>query len=421
MNRNALDQNATYPSGSRVLDSDAVRTQFPALDQLVHGHPLAYLDSAATALTARPALDAMATIDARDTGNVHRGVHQLSQRATAAYEGAREDIAKFLGATREEIVFTRGTTEAINLVAFGIGERVGEGDEILVTHLEHHSNLVPWQLLAARRNARLEVVPVDDTGTVSIEAVQAKLSARTRIVAIAHVSNTLGTVLPAREICSLAREAGALSVVDGAQAVAHLAVDVNALGCDFYAFSGHKLYGPTGIGVLFGRYALLDAMPPWQGGGDMIESVSLEGSTFQDPPYRFEAGTPPIAGAVGLGAAVRWIEEVGFGEIQQHEDALLREATDLLRGFPGVRLIGTAENKIGVLSFVLEGVHPHDIGTIVDHEGVAIRTGHHCTEPLMERFGIDGTARASLGIYNTPADVEALIRGLHRVRTLFPA
>jgi len=406
-------------SRGNALDVARVRADFPALHQQVNGRPLVYLDNAATTQKPQPVLDALLGFYRRDCANVHRGVHALSQRATDAYEGARETVARFLNARPREIVFTRGTTEAINLVAYSYGSRLLPGDEILITELEHHSNIVPWQMLAERTGARLRVAPIDDRGEIILEEFQRLLGPRTRIVAVAHVSNALGTVNPVEEICRLAHTYGARVLVDGAQAVPHLAVDVRALDCDFYAFSGHKIYGPTGVGVLFGRWELLEAMPPYQGGGDMIRSVTFEKTLYNDPPYRFEAGTPHIAGAIGLAAAIEYVTRLGLEEIRRHEQQLLEAATRALEEIPGVRIVGTAAHKAAVVSFVLDGVHPHDVATVLDHEGVAVRAGHHCAQPLMERFGLPATTRASFALYNTLEEVDALARAVRRARELF--
>ncbi|HVP28771.1 MAG TPA: cysteine desulfurase [Myxococcota bacterium] len=404
-----------------ALDAARLREEFPILHQTVRGRPLVYLDNGATTQKPRAVIDATVAYYERDNANVHRGVHLLSQRATAAFEGAREKVARFLGAaSAREIVFTRGTTEAINLVAWSFGRtHVGAGDEVLITAMEHHSNIVPWQMLCAEKGARLRVAPIDDDGALRMDAFASLLGPRTKLVSVLQVSNALGTVLPAREICALARERGVPVLVDGAQAVAHTPVDVRSLGCDFYAFSGHKLYGPTGIGALWGRGELLDAMPPWQGGGEMIASVTFEQTLYNVVPHKFEAGTPDIAGAVGLGAAIDWVSAVGLERISAHEHDLLGYATEALRGVPGVRLVGTAREKAAVLSFVMDGVHPHDIGTVLDQEGVAIRTGHHCAQPVMDRFGVPATARASFAAYNTRDDVDALVKAVHKVRELF--
>jgi cysteine desulfurase / selenocysteine lyase len=403
------------------FDVEAIRRDFPALQQLVYGKPLVYLDSAATALKPQAVIDAVTGVYARDCANIHRAVHLLSQRATEAYEGTRDRLRDFLGAAhREEILFVRGTTEAINLVAQSWARpRLGPGDEILITGLEHHSNIVPWQQVGEQTGARLVVVPIDDRGEPTLDAWRARLSARTRLVATAHVSNALGTVQPVAEIARLAHQVGAVVVIDGAQAAPHMAVDVQALGVDFYALSGHKLYGPTGAGVLWGRRELLEAMPPWQGGGDMIRSVTFEKTTYAPLPHKFEAGTPDIAAVIGLGAAIDYLRAIGLPALAAHEQELLAYGTAALAEVPGLRLVGTAPRKAAVLSFTMEEIHPHDIGTIVDREGVAIRTGHHCAQPVMERYGLAATARASLGMYSSRADLDALVRGLHQVRKVF--
>ena len=404
-----------------VFDVQRVREDFPALHQDVHGKPLVYLDSAATTLKPQSVIDAVDDVYARDCANIHRAVHLLSQRATARFEEAREKVRTFLNASNKtEIVFTRGATESINLVAQSWGRSsLREGDEVLVTELEHHSNIVPWQILCQQTGAKLVVVPMTDRGEVLRDAFEQKLSERTRLVAMSHVSNALGTVLPVAELIALAHGHGALVLLDGAQAVSHVDVDVQSLDCDFYALSGHKLYGPTGIGVLYGKERLLDKMPPYQGGGDMIRSVTFEETIYNDLPYKFEAGTPHIAGAIGLGAAIDYFSSFDAGLVHAHENAVLRYATEALEAVPGVRLIGTAPGKVAVLSFLMESAHPHDIGTIVDAEGVAIRTGHHCAQPVMEHFGIAATARASLGMYNSREDIDALVAALRKVQELF--
>ncbi len=406
---------------SEVFDVQRVREDFPALHQDVHGKPLVYLDSAATTLKPQSVIDAVDEVYTRDCANIHRAVHLLSQRATARFEEAREKVRAFVNASKKtEIVFTRGTTEAINLVAQSWGRSsLREGDEVLVTELEHHSNIVPWQILCQQTGARLVVVPMTDRGEVLRESFEQKLSERTRLVAMSHVSNALGTVLPVTELIALAHERGALVLLDGAQAVSHVDVDMQALDCDFYAFSGHKLYGPTGIGVLYGKERLLDKMPPYQGGGDMIRSVTFEETIYNDLPYKFEAGTPHIAGAIGLGAAIDYFTSFDARLIHAHENAVLHYATEALETVPGVRLIGTAPGKVAALSFLMESAHPHDIGTIIDAEGVAIRTGHHCAQPVMEHFGIAATARASLGMYSSRADIDALLAALQKVQELF--
>ncbi len=399
----------------------AARADFPALAQRVHGKPLVYLDSAATALKPRRVIDAVVRMYERDCANVHRGVHLLSQRATDAYEQARERVARFLSApATRSVVFTRGTTESINLIAdVLVRARLREGDEVLITALEHHSNLVPWQLACERAGARLVVAPVADDGDVTLGAFEAALSARTRVAAFAHASNTLGTVLPVKAMTRAAHARGALVVVDGAQAAPHLRVDVSDLDVDFYAFSGHKAYGPTGIGVLYGRPEVFEALPPYHGGGGMIRSVTFEKTTYKGLPDRFEAGTPDIAGAVGLGEACEYLSALDFDAIAAHERDLLSQATRAIAAIDGVRIIGTAADKIGVVSFVVGGVHPHDLGTILDTEGVAVRTGHHCTQPLMDRFGVAATTRASFGVYNTAHDVERLASAVRRAQEIF--
>lgn len=404
-----------------VFDVQRVREDFPALHQDVHGKPLVYLDSAATTLKPQSVINAVDDVYARDCANIHRAVHLLSQRATARFEEARETVRTFLNASNKtEIVFTRGTTESINLVAQSWGRSsLREGDEVLVTELEHHSNIVPWQILCQQTGAKLVVVPMTDRGEVLRDAFEKKLSERTRLVAMSHVSNALGTVLPVAELIALAHGHGALVLLDGAQAVSHVDVDVQSLDCDFYALSGHKLYGPTGIGVLYGKERLLDKMPPYQGGGDMIRSVTFEETIYNDLPYKFEAGTPHIAGAIGLGAAIDYVSSFDAGLVHAHENAVLRYATEALEAVPGLRLIGTAPGKVAALSFLMESAHPHDIGTIVDAEGVAIRTGHHCAQPVMEHFGIAATARASLGMYNSREDIDALVTALRKVQELF--
>jgi len=403
------------------LDVEAVRRQFPILETKVHGKPLVYLDSAASAQKPRAVIDAESGVYERYYSNIHRGVHQLSVLATDAYETARARAQSFLGANeKREIVFLRGTTEAINLVAQSWGRsHVSAGDEILITGLEHHSNIVPWQMLCEERQSSLRVAPIDDRGEVDLDAFERLLSPRTRLVSLSHVSNALGTVNPVERMTELAHAAGAVVMIDGAQAAPHVPIDVQRIGCDFYAFSGHKVYGPSGIGVLYGRAALLAAMPPWQGGGDMIASVTFEKSTWNEIPFKFEAGTPNVAGGIALGAALEWVGELGVEAVAAHEDELLRYGTRLLSEVPGVRLVGTARHKAGVLSFVLDGVHPHDIGTVLDYEGVAIRTGHHCAQPVMDRYGLPATARASLACFNNHADLDALVAGLRRVREMF--
>jgi cysteine desulfurase/selenocysteine lyase len=396
------------------LDLKHIRADFPVLSRRVNGHPLAYLDNAASSQQPAAVIDAVASYARAHHANVHRGVHTLSQEATALYEGAREKARRFVNAASlAEVVFVRGTTEAINLVAQSYGrQRLAAGDEIVVSQLEHHSNIVPWQLLASQTGARIRVVPIDRRGVVDFDAYLALLGPRTRLVALAHVSNALGTVLPIAGFVAAARSRGIATVVDGAQAVPHLPVDVQAIGCDFYAFSAHKMYGPTGIGVLYAREALLAAMPPWQGGGDMILTVSFEGSTWNQLPHRFEAGTPNIGGAVGLGAAIDYLGGIGQARIAAHERDLHDYATAKLPAIPGLTLVGTAPDKCSLVSFTVEGVHPHDLGTVLDSRGVAVRTGHHCAMPVMEHFGVPATTRASFGLYNTRAEVDALLDAL---------
>lgn len=402
-------------------DLDRVRDDFPILSRKIHGKPLVYLDNAASTQKPRAVLDAFADCYGGYYSNVHRGVHTLSQLSTEACEQARETVRRTLGAERvDEIVFVRGTTEAINLVACSWGgQNLGPHDEILITGLEHHSNLVPWQVLCERQGARLRVAPLDDRGEVILEEFERLLSERTRLVAVAHVSNALGTINPVREMADLAHRHGALVLVDGAQGVPHLQVDVRALGCDFYAFSGHKVYGPSGIGALYGRADLLAAMPPWQTGGGMVHGVTFEKTTFAPPPHRFEAGTPFIEGAIALGAALEYVNRVGLPAIAAWESELLAHATERLQEVRGLRLVGTARHKAAVVSFVMEGIHPHDVGTILDQEGVAVRAGHHCAQPVMARFGVPATTRASFGLYNRMEEVDALIAALHRARELF--
>lgn len=401
------------------LDVARIRADFPILDQEIHGNRLAFLDNAASTQRPNAVIDAVSHYYQHDHANVHRGVHTLSHRATDAYEGAREKVRQFIGAaSTREIVFTRGTTEAINLVANSLGQAITAGDEIVITHMEHHSNIVPWQMLCDRTGAVLKVAPIDDTGTLLVEQLYDLLNARTRLVAVGHVSNALGTVNPVADIVAAAHQRDIPVLVDGAQATLHAAVDVQALGCDFYAFSGHKMCGPTGIGALYGREEWLEQLPPWQGGGEMILNVSFTATTYNQLPYKFEAGTPHIAGAIGLGAAIDYLEGIGLERIAAYEGKLLNYLSTRLAEIDGIRLIGTAAEKAGVQSFLLGDIHPHDLGTVLDHKGVAIRTGHHCAMPVMELFGIPGTARASLAFYNTEADVDQLIDALGVAREL---
>jgi cysteine desulfurase / selenocysteine lyase len=400
-----------------AYDPQKIRANFPILYQRVNGKPLVYLDNAATTQKPRMVIDSITQYYEANNANIHRGVHYLSQLATQKYEDSRETVRRFLNAAEaSEIVFVRGATEGINLIAQTLGRtRVRSGDEVLITAMEHHSNIVPWQILCEEKGAILRVAPMNDAGELVLDEFARLLGTRTKIVAVPHVSNALGTVNPLRQMVELAHRHNAVVVVDGAQAVPHLAVDVRALDCDFYVFSGHKLYGPTGIGVLYGKSGLLNAMPPYQGGGDMILSVTFEKTTYHKIPYKFEAGTPDISGAIALGTAINYVTELGLDRIQTHERDLLRYATESLARIPGIRLIGTAKEKAGVLSFVMDGIHPHDIGTILDQEGIAIRTGHHCAQPVMERFGIPASARASFALYNTREEVDALVRGIDKV------
>ncbi|MCI0568176.1 MAG: cysteine desulfurase [Acidobacteria bacterium] len=416
---------ASYPRSAprpgAAFDIEAIRRDFPILQQSVNGHPLVYLDNAATTQKPKAVVDALEHYYTRDNANIHRGVHELSQRATAAYEQAREKARSFVNArSTAEVLFVRSTTEAINLIAHSFGAaRVSAGDEILLTRMEHHSNIVPWQMLCERQGARLQVAPVNDRGELILEDFERLLSPKTRLVSLVHLSNALGTVNPVKEIISLAHRRGVPVLLDGAQAAARIPIDVQDLDCDFYALSGHKLYGPTGIGILYGKSELLETMPPFLGGGDMISSVTFEKTLYNKLPNKFEAGTPHVAGAVGLGAAIDYVRGIGIEAIAAHEDELLRHATEAVSRVSGLRIIGTAREKAGILSFVMDGIHPHDIGTILDQQGIAIRAGHHCTQPLMEQFGVPATARASFGMYNTLAEVDALVDGLGKVREVF--
>ena len=404
-----------------AFDVQRVRRDFPILSQRIHGKPLVYLDNAATTQKPQSVIDAMVRSYAEDNANIHRGVHLLSERATRAYEEARAKVQTFLhAASPREIIFVRGTTEAINLVAQTFGRvKVSRGDQVLITEMEHHSNIVPWQMLCEEKGAELKVLPITDEGELRTDLLDGLLTDRTKIVALVHVSNSLGTINPIKAIVEKAHAHGVPVLVDGAQAVAHLPVDVQALGCDFYAMSGHKLFGPTGIGVLYGRLPLLEAMPPYQGGGDMISAVTFKKTTYNVVPNKFEAGTPNIAGSVGLGAAIDYLRGLDLAAMRTYEEELLAYGTRALGSFPGVRMIGTAAHKAGILSFIMDDVHPHDIGTILDQEGVAIRTGHHCTQPLMERLSVPATARASLALYNTKEEIDALVGALGNVREIF--
>ncbi len=407
-------------STSPEYDVEKIRADFPILFQDVHGHPLVYLDNAATSQKPKQVIAALDKYYEHDNSNVHRGVHLLSERATRDYEGARKKAADFIGAKEQEIIFVRGTTEAINLVANTfVRSRIHSGDEIVISTIEHHSNIVPWQILCEQTGAELKVIPVDDTGTLDMDAYAKLLGPRTKFVSVGHVSNALGTINPVKEMVALAHAKGIPVMLDGAQAVPHTPVDVMDLGCDFYAFSGHKMYAPTGIGVLYGKLEHLQAMPPWQGGGDMIASVTFNGTEYNEVPYKFEAGTPNIAGAIGLGAAIDYLQAIGMDKVAAHEHELLAYATDKLSQVPGIRIIGTAAEKAGVLSFTIAGIHPHDVGSLLDHEGVAIRTGHHCAQPTMDRFGVPATNRASFAIYNTFEDVDRFVAAVQNVVEVF--
>ena len=415
MSSTALSRNGL---GLQTLDTEKIRRDFPILEQTIHGKKLVYLDNGATSQKPRAVIDAIVHYYKHDNANVHRGVHTLSVRATEEHDEARERVRRFIQAADvSEIIFVRGATEAVNLVAETYGRaNVGVGDEVLITAMEHHSNIVPWQMLCNEKGAHLRVVPINDAGELDLEAYETLLTPRTRIVAVTHVSNALGTVNPLRKMIQMAHAKSIPVLVDGAQAVPHMPVDVQALDCDFYAFSGHKIYGPTGIGVLYGKMDLLDEMPPYQGGGDMIRSVSFEKTTYNVLPYKFEAGTPDIAGAIGLGVALEYLMGLGMDRVAAHDQELLAYATEKVGGLEGVRLIGTAKHRAGVLSFLVGDIHPHDLGTILDREGIAIRTGHHCAQPVMERYGVPATARASFAVYNTREEVDALVNGIEKAR-----
>jgi cysteine desulfurase / selenocysteine lyase len=403
------------------FEVNKVRRDFPILRQRIRDRKLIYLDNAATSQKPQVVIDAIGRYYERDNANIHRGVHFLSEHATEGYEAARRTVQSFLNAAdASEIIFVRGATEAINLVAQTYGRTdIHAGDEVLITAMEHHSNIVPWQILCEEKGARLRVAPISDGGELLLEDFENLLGPRTKIVAVTHVSNALGTINPVQRVIEMAHRGNIPVLVDGAQAVPHVKVDVQALNCDFYVFSGHKVYGPTGIGILYGKSALLDAMPPYQGGGDMISSVTFEKTIYNKLPYKFEAGTPHVAGAIGLGAAIEYVNGLGMDNIAAYEHELLAYATEAVSSIPGIRLIGTAKDKAGVLSFLLDSIHPHDIGTILDQEGIAVRTGHHCAQPVMQRFGIAATARASFALYNTREEVDALVEGLQRVREVF--
>jgi cysteine desulfurase/selenocysteine lyase len=404
-----------------AFDVEKIREDFPVLKQTIHGKPLVYLDSAATAQKPTVVVDAIRKFHEVDCANIHRGVHELSQRSTAAYEETRVTARHFLNSkTTNELIFVRGTTEGINLVASSWGRKnVKEGDEIIISAMEHHSNIVPWQMLCEEKGATLRVIPMNDRGELILEEYQKLLNPRTRMVAVAHVSNALGTINPVKQIIEMAHKAGAVVLIDGAQAAPHITVDVQDLDADFYTLSGHKVVGPTGIGILYGKAALLNAMPPYQGGGDMIKVVTFEKTTYADLPYKFEAGTPNIAGGIGLGAAFDYLNHIGLDKIAAYEHELLLYGTEALSRIPGLRIIGTAREKAAVLSFVMEGIHPHDIGTVLDRQGIAVRTGHHCAQPVMDWFHVPATTRASLAFYNTAAEIDALVAGLGKVKEIF--
>jgi cysteine desulfurase/selenocysteine lyase len=421
MRRGILAAGPIRPRSHDPLDIRSLREDFPILRRKVQGKPLVYLDSSATAQKPRAVVQALERFYLTESSNIHRGVHELSLRATEDYERARVRVQQFIGAADErEIVFTRGTTESINLVARSLGDqRIGRGDEILITEMEHHSNIVPWQLLCERTGAVLRVAPVDDGGELLIDEFEKMLSSATKLVAVTHVSNALGTCNPVERIVELAHSAGALVLIDGAQGIVHERFDIQRLGCDFYAFSGHKLYGPTGIGVLYGKLDVLDAMPPFLGGGDMIRSVTFEKTTYNDVPHKFEAGTPDIGGAIGLGAAVGYLQRIGMDRITASEQTVLTYGVGVLEGLPRVQLVGKAGRRSGVVSFNVEGVHPHDVGTILDQEGIAVRAGHHCAQPLMERMGVSATVRASIGCYTLSEEFDALAAGIRKVIEVF--
>ncbi|HXA04655.1 MAG TPA: cysteine desulfurase [Bryobacteraceae bacterium] len=403
------------------FDVEALREDFPVLKQTVHGKPLVYLDSAATAQKPSVVVEAIRRFHEVDCANIHRGVHELSQRSTAAYEETRTKVRRFLHAkSTDELIFVRGTTEGVNLVSSSWGRKfVNPGDEIIISAMEHHSNIVPWQMLCEEKGATLRVIPMNDRGELLIDEYEKLLNARTRMVAVTHVSNVLGTINPVQQIVDMAHNAGALALIDGAQAAPHMKIDVQALDADFYALSGHKVFGPTGIGILYGKSKLLNAMPPYQGGGDMIKVVTFAKTIYNDLPYKFEAGTPNIAGGIGLGAALDYVNRIGLEEIGAYEQQLLEYGTDALSAIPGLRIIGTAREKAAVLSFVMEGIHPHDIGTVLDKQGIAVRTGHHCAQPVMDFYNVPATTRASFAFYNTFGEIDALVAGLKKVKEVF--
>jgi cysteine desulfurase/selenocysteine lyase len=412
---------AVSTSANAILDTARIRDDFPILQLRVHGKPLVYLDNAATSQKPKTVIDRLVRYYSEENANIHRGVHALSVAATDAYDAARERMRRFVNAAEaREIVFVRGATEAINLIAATYGRaHIGAGDDVLISEMEHHSNIVPWQMLCEEKGASLRVIPMTDAGELQLDEYERLLGPRTRMVAVTHVSNALGTINPIEQIVRLAHEHGIPVLVDGAQAVAHMTVDVQAIGCDFYVFSGHKVFGPTGIGVLYGRASLLDAMPPYQGGGDMIRSVTFDRTLYADTPQKFEAGTPNIAGVVGLHAAIAYLTDVGLDRVTTYEHELLGYGTDALSQIGGLRLTGTASRKAAILSFVMDGIHPHDLGTILDRDGIAIRAGHHCCQPLMARLGVAATARASLAFYNTRDEIDALVASIRRAKAVF--
>ena len=416
----AMEEIASPPATETLFDVHKIRQDFPILGQQVNGKPLVYLDNAATSQKPQSVIDAIARYYLEENSNIHRGVHTLSDKATQSYEAARTNVQTYIHAAhREEILFVRGTTEGINLVASSWGGRnVQQDDEIIISAMEHHSNIVPWQILCERTGARLRIIPMSDSGELLLDKFEQLFSAKTKLVSVVHVSNALGTVNPVRRMIDVAHRHGVPVLIDGAQAIPHMAVDVQELGCDFYAFSGHKMFGPTGVGILYGKKSFLESMPPYQGGGDMIKSVTFEKTIYNDLPNKFEAGTPNISGGVALGAAIDYLKKLDPASVAAYEQQLLAYATDALASIRGVRIIGTAAEKAGVISFVLEGIHPHDIGTILDDDGIAIRTGHHCAQPVMQRFGIPATARASFALYNTREEVDALVRGIYNVITV---
>jgi cysteine desulfurase / selenocysteine lyase len=421
---NSMPQEFSLPmdgGADMAFRVEDVRRDFPILHQQIHGHPLVYLDNAATSQKPRAVIDSVSHYYERGNANIHRGVHFLSEHATEEHEAARRTVQRFMNAAdKREIIFVRSATEGINLVAQTYGRKhVEAGDEVLITAMEHHSNIVPWQMLCEEKQAHLRVIPINDRGELQMEELPKLLSPRTKLLAVTHVSNALGTINPLRKMVEIAHQHRVPVIVDGAQAAPHLKIDVQELDCDWYVFSGHKVYGPTGIGVLYGKMALLEAMPPYQGGGDMIRSVTFEKTLYNDLPYKFEAGTPNIGGAIGLGAALNYVDRLGIDKIAAHEHDLLTYATESLLAIPGIRIIGTAAEKAAVISFIIEGIHPHDIGTILDREGIAVRTGHHCAQPVMLRFRIPATARASFALYNTRAEVDALVEGIQKVKEVF--